>query len=149
MDDFVVLSIILLIFAFVITLIIEFCTDGLRPKEITRGDRPVVASPAFVSVNVYRSIQNNMQSTISGGAKDVRIVVRDGISGKVNTTTATTSVYSSSSCSCDDVKCGICKKAILLESVSVHGGIRANNGGDGDGRVDVTGGVGGGPSHAK
>uniref|UniRef100_M1B9Y9 glucan endo-1,3-beta-D-glucosidase n=1 Tax=Solanum tuberosum TaxID=4113 RepID=M1B9Y9_SOLTU len=121
--------------------------------EITRGTCRVVASPSFVNVNVYRGSQNNLQAATaaqvgggaakSGGAKDVTIVIRDGINGKVNTTT---SVYSSSSTSyVENNKCGICKKAVTLESVSVNDGIRANDGGGGNVGVDATGGA----SHAK
>ncbi|WMV53223.1 hypothetical protein MTR67_046608 [Solanum verrucosum] len=58
---------------------------------------------------------------------------------QVNTTT---SVYSSSSTSyVENNKCGICKKAVMLESVSANDGIRANGDGGGGDRVDATGGA--------
>uniref|UniRef100_A0A0V0GZE0 Putative keratin, type I cytoskeletal 9-like n=1 Tax=Solanum chacoense TaxID=4108 RepID=A0A0V0GZE0_SOLCH len=155
MDTLYVLSIILLIYSFVgvFIFIVECCTNGIGADEITRGTCRVVASPSFVNVNVYGGSQNNLQAATaarvgggaakSGGAKDVTIVIRDGISGKVNTTT--TSVSSSSSTSyVENNKCGICKKAVTLESVSVNDGVRANDGGGNDG-VDATGGA----SHAK
>ncbi|KAK4707702.1 hypothetical protein R3W88_028627 [Solanum pinnatisectum] len=147
MDTLYVLSIILLISSFVgvFIFIVECCTDGIGADEITRGTCRVVASPSFVNVNVYDGSQAATAGRVGGGAKDVTIVIRDGINGKVNTTT--TSVYSTSSTSyVENNKCGICKKAVTLESVSVNDGIRANDGGgDSNDGVDATGGA----SHAK
>lgn len=127
--------------------IIECCSNSNGPDEI-RGTRRVVASSSsLVSVNVRSGSQNNSGATTaarvgggaakSGGAKDVTIVIGDGISGKVNTTTNS---------STDNNKYGICKKAVFLGSVSMNGGIRVNGDGvNSDDRVDVAG----GPSHAK
>lgn len=158
MDALVVLSIILLIFSFVgvFIFIIECCTNSIGANEMIRDTCRVVASSSFVNVNVYGGSQNNLLAATaarvgggaakSGGAKDVTtIIIRDGISGKVNTTT--NSLHSSSSSSVDNYKCGICKKAVFLESVSVNGGIRANgdDGGNDDNGVDATGGIDGGP----
>nr|XP_009792885.1 PREDICTED: keratin, type I cytoskeletal 9-like [Nicotiana sylvestris]XP_016478296.1 PREDICTED: keratin, type I cytoskeletal 9-like [Nicotiana tabacum] len=85
------------------------------------------------------------------GAKVVTIVIDCTNSKVINTTiAAATTLYSLNNGSAD--KCGICKKAILLEPASMDSGVRAN--GDGGGNDDgvgsgATGGVGGGGSHAK
>ncbi|KAF3615875.1 hypothetical protein FXO38_34870 [Capsicum annuum] len=122
-DLFVIMLLISPFFLCVVTFIIEFCTGA---DEDTPPD---VANSTPVFVNVFDGRRDNLQAATTarvggvGGAKDVTIVI-DGISGKVNSTT----------------KCGVCKKAILLESMSVDCGIRVNGGGDGGD---------GGPSHAK
>ncbi|XP_019237171.1 PREDICTED: loricrin-like [Nicotiana attenuata] len=170
-----ILPIIFFIFVGVFFFIIGLCINK-RTKVVIRGTPSVVPSSS-VLVNVYGGGQpaaaeeaaragggaaNGGGGGSGGGSKVVsdgskvgaKIVTIsiDGITGKVNTTTTTTAatLYSSNNGSAD--KCGICKKAILLEPASVNGGVRAN--GDGGGNDDgvgsgATGGVGGGGSHAK
>nr|XP_016499284.1 PREDICTED: keratin, type I cytoskeletal 9-like [Nicotiana tabacum] len=173
MDVLAILSnilpiVLIFIFVGVFISIMELCTNS-RAKEIIRGNPSVVPSPS-VLVNVYGGGQpaaakeaarggsgaakgggsGGGNKVVSDGSKVGTKVVTisiDGTSGKVNTTTTT--LHSSNNGSTD--KCGICKKAILLEPASVNGGVRANggggaakNGGCGDGSKVVSDGSKGG-----